>query len=67
MGKVLNKIARKPDVHCMVELGTWSGAGSTVSIGEGLRATEGLLFTVEAFEVRASSRQQLPAADSSSQ
>jgi hypothetical protein len=51
-GKALNKLAKQDDVKLFLEIGTWFGAGSTMSIATGLKESgpEKLLYTIEIFE-----------------
>ena len=54
-GRELNRIAGLPNVHLVLEIGTWFGGGSSWCIAQGLRASMGAvqdkwLFTLEMYE-----------------
>lgn len=56
-GKELNRIAQLPDVHLVLEIGTWFGGGSSWCIAQGLRSSmintaepDKWLFTMELFD-----------------
>ena len=56
-GRELNRLARLPHVHLVLEIGTWYGGGSSWCIAQGLRSSlvdasrpDKWLFTMELFE-----------------
>ena len=56
-GRELNRIARLPDVHLVLEIGTWFGGGSSWCIAQGLRSSmatsarpDKWLITMEMFD-----------------